>query len=183
MIKIGDAVAYMSFPNLGDIYSAASLTKVDVGIVYHVSDSMVCVCKYGRSPVCLRADDDCCYYQLLSDDTKENFIAFLNQKILHEKSRLKTLTFAEKENAKKDIFDKKKKQIIATAKNMIEADNDFDFINKLKEIARMKKALFEIKTEDFDTTYKYNNAIKYGIRILENLLSDVEKFDFKDPRS
>ena len=82
-----------------------------------------------------------------------------------------------------------KKQIIATAKNMINYKDDCDFENKLKAIADMKREIFSIELECASDIRKENGRIKWKIREeksnRDNLLKNIsdEKiqvaFDFK----
>ena len=70
-----------------------------------------------------------------------------------------------------------KKQIIATAKNMIDYKDDCDFENKLKAIADMKREIFSIELECASDIRKENGRIKWKIREeksnRDNLLKNI----------
>ena len=72
-----------------------------------------------------------------------------------------------------------KKQIIATAKNMIDYKDDCDFENKLKAIADMKREIFSIELECASDIRKENGKIKWKIREEKSNRDNLLKFLFK----
>lgn len=175
MIKIGDTVAYIRLPDKRS-YNGG---EVNIGTVYYISPLAICLGRYGHSSVTIKTDDEKYYYEILSDNTKDSFINILEYEISQQKSQIRTLTSMEKDAIKKEAFDKKKEQIIATAKHMVESTDDTEFINRLKAIVQLKKELFTIKISDIDNVHKSNGSIKHMITLMNKLLSDVREFDFK----
>jgi DNA repair ATPase RecN len=92
---------------------------------------------------------------------------------------------------RKDYFDEInrtygwiKKQIISTAKHMIEQEEDIiSFEHKLKEIARLKKNLFEIECDGVRDARILNGRLNAQEREVHNVmtsaLTNLDKF-FKD---
>lgn len=87
-----------------------------------------------------------------------------------EKKKLKTVSQVEKDEQRKLVFNNTKQRIIRNCEWLTTKDIDEeDFINRVKEIANLKKQLFSPnKLPCMDEIHKYNGTIKYNIRQLEN---------------
>lgn len=120
---------------------------------------------------------------------RTEIISYYKGNISELQSQIRKPTQEEKETEKVEKYNKFKKQIIETAKNMINYKDDCDFENKLKAIADMKREIFSIELECVSDIRKENGRIKRKIREEEsardNLLRNItdEKiqaaFDFK----
>lgn len=123
------------------------------------------------------------------EDIRNKITSYYERNISELQSQIRKPTQEEKESEKVEKYDELKKQIIATAKNMIDYKDDCDFENKLKAIADMKREIFSIELECASDIRKENERIKWKIREeksnRDNLLKNIsdEKiqaaFDFK----
>jgi hypothetical protein len=100
-----------------------------------------------------------------------------------EKKKLKTVSQEEKDKQKAERYENIKQRIIRNCEWCINKDlDDEDFINRVKEIANLKKQLFSPeKLPCISEIHRYNGTIKYNIRQLEeernrliNQISDEE---------
>ena len=80
------------------------------------------------------------------------------------KSQIRKATQEEKNAEKLEKYESLKKQILGTAKNLINHTDDDDFENKLKAIADMKRAIFSIDLDCASDIRKANGRIKWEIR-------------------
>lgn len=83
------------------------------------------------------------------------------------KSKIKSVTRTDYEDKIVEKYDKLKTEIKNTAKNMLEAEDDTDFEERLKAICQKKRQIFEIKCDEIVKARKINGSIKYDIRKLE----------------
>jgi len=118
------------------------------------------------------------------DAVRNEIIAYYHEKITLLQCHIRKPTQEEKEAEKIEKYDMWKKQILATAKNMIDCKDDCDFENKLKAIAYMKREIFAIELECASNIRKENGRIKWQIREEEstrdNLLKNISDEKIKD---
>lgn len=118
------------------------------------------------------------------DAVRNAIITYYNEKIALLQSQIRKPTQEEKEAEKVEKYDMWKKQILATAKNMIDCKDDCDFENKLKAIADMKREIFAIELECVSDIRKENGRIKGKIREEEytrdNLLKNISDEKIKE---
>lgn len=168
-MKIGDTVVYM--------YTHTSY-KIGIGTVYYISDEAICIGRFGYDSITIMLNDKDWIYEVLSENTKNNFITLLKNRISEQESNIHPLTSLEKDTIMKDAFNKKKAQILATAKHMIDSKDDSEFINRLKAIGQLKKELFTIRISDISDVHQRNSEAKFEIRRLKDLLKKVKEFDY-----
>ena len=123
------------------------------------------------------------------ENIRNEITSHYEENISELQSKIRKTTQEEKESEKVEKYNELKKQIIATARNMIDYEDDCDFENKLKAIADMKREIFSIELECASDIRKENGKIKWKIREeksnRDNLLKNIsdEKiqvaFDFK----
>jgi len=95
----------------------------------------------------------------------ENLInAKLDLEIEELKNNMKSVKRSDYAQEIKDKYYNLKNQINATAKHMIESENDTDFENKLKAICELKKQLYTIECDGLSDARKYNGNILYKIK-------------------
>ena len=89
--------------------------------------------------------------------------------IEEEKKKLKTVSQEEKDKKKVERYESIKQRIIRNCEWCINKDlDDEDFVNRVKEIANLKKQLFSPeKLPCMNEIHRYNGTIKYNIRELE----------------
>lgn len=118
------------------------------------------------------------------DAVRNEIITYYNDKIALLQSQIRKPTQEEKEAEKVEKYDMWKKQILATAKNMIDCKDDCDFENKLKAIAYMKREIFAIDLECVSDIRKENGRIKWQIReeksTRDNLLKNISNEKIKE---
>lgn len=95
---------------------------------------------------------------------RNEITAHYEEKIAELQSQIRKVTQKEKESERVEKYDELKKQILATAKHMIECKDDNDFESKLKAIADMKRKIFSIELECVSDIRKENGRIKGKIR-------------------
>lgn len=123
------------------------------------------------------------------DKVRADIISHYEEKIIEQQSKIRKPTQEEKDAERVEKYEKLKKQIIATAKNLSEPKDDNDFENKLKAISNMKKSIFTIDLDCVSDIRKENGRIKYKIRTLiserDSLLRNIsdesigKAFDYK----
>ena len=95
----------------------------------------------------------------------ENLInAKLDLEIEEIKSNIKSVKRSDYSQEIKDKYYNLKNQISATAKHMIESENDTDFENKLKAICELKKQLYTIECDGLSDARKFNGNLLYKIK-------------------
>lgn len=118
------------------------------------------------------------------DTVRNEIITYYDEKIALLQSQIRKPTQEEKEVEKIEKYDMWKKQILATAKNMIDCKDDYDFENKLKAIADMKREIFAIELECVSDIRKENGRIKWQIReegtTRDNLLKNISDEKIKE---
>ena len=89
--------------------------------------------------------------------------------IEEEKKKLKTVSQEEKDKEKVERYESIKQRIIRNCEWCInKALDDEDFVNRVKEIANLKKQLFSPeKLPCMSEIHKHNGTIKFNIRELE----------------
>ena len=94
-----------------------------------------------------------------------------------EKNKLRTVSQEEKDKEKLERYESIKKRIIRNCEWLINRDlDDEDFVNRVKEIANLKKQLFSPeKLPCMNEIHRYNGTIKYNIRELERERNNVLK--------
>ena len=111
------------------------------------------------------------------ENIRNEITSHYEENISELQSKIRKPTQEEKESEKVEKYDKLKKQIIATARNMIDYEDDCDFENKLKAIADMKREIFSIELECVSDIRKENGRIKWKIREeksnRDNLLKNI----------
>lgn len=104
------------------------------------------------------------------ENIRNEITSHYEENISELQSKIRKPTQEEKESEKVEKYDKLKKQIIATARNMIDYKDDCDFENKLKAIADMKREIFQLnwnvyqilekKTEELSGRLEKKNLIE-----------------------
>ena len=120
---------------------------------------------------------------------RNEIISSYEEKIIELQSQIRKATQEEKDAERLEKYESLKKQILGTAKNLIDYKDDDDFENKLKAIADMKRAIFSIDLDCASDIRKANGRIKWKIRqeisardsLLRNISDENIKraFDFK----
>lgn len=120
---------------------------------------------------------------------RNEIISSYEEKIVELQSQIRKVTQEEKDAERLEKYESLKKQILGTAKNLINYKDDDDFENKLKAISDMKRAIFSIDLDCASDIRKANGRIKWKIReeisvrdsLLRNISDEnIEKaFDFK----
>lgn len=123
------------------------------------------------------------------EKVRTEIIANYDKKITELQSQIRKATQEEKDAERLEKYESLKKQILGTAKNLVNYKDDDDFENKLKAIADMKRAIFSIDLDCASDIRKANGRIKWKIReeisardsLLRNISDEnVEKaFNFK----
>ena len=112
----------------------------------------------------------------------ENLInAKLDLEIAELKNNMKSVKRLDYAQEVKDKYYNLKNQINATAKHMIELENDTDFENKLKAICELKKQLYTIECDGLSDARKFNGNILYKIKEIHkkrNMISYYLKSKF-----
>ena len=99
-----------------------------------------------------------------AQSVRNEIAAHYEEKIAELHSQIRKVTQEEKESERVKKYDELKKQILATAKHMIDCKDDDDFENKLKEIDDMKRKIFSIELECASDIRKENGRIKREIK-------------------
>ena len=178
-MKIGDKIAYICFSK-----SFVDISSVGWGYIYDINDKAIGIGRFGNGTQIISKNDENCIYCPINssnhEKVREYFLEIIDEHIEKQKSLIRKLTSEEKDELVKNKFNQIKTQINATAKSMIEAEDESKFINCLKEICQLKIKLFTIKIKDLDNIHKQNGAVKWKIRQLEEFRERVEKINFTD---
>ena len=123
------------------------------------------------------------------ETARNEIVSHYEEKIVALQSQIRKATQEEKDAERVEKYESLKKQILGTAKNLVNYKDDDDFENKLKSIADMKRAIFAIDLDCASDIRKENGRIKWKIReeisardsLLRNISDEsIEKaFDFK----
>lgn len=123
------------------------------------------------------------------ETARNAIISNYEEKIVALQSQIRKATQEEKDAERVEKYRSLKKQILGTAKNLVNYKDDDDFENKLKAIADMKRAIFAIDLDCASDIRKENGRIKWKIReeisardsLLRNINDEsIEKaFNFK----
>ena len=100
---------------------------------------------------------------------REDITKRYNFLINEEKNKLRTVSDEEKDKDKLERYESIKQRIIRNCERLIDMDlDDEDFVNRVKEIANLKKQLFSPdRLPCMNEIHKHNGTIKYNIRQLE----------------
>lgn len=122
------------------------------------------------------------------ETARNEIISHYEEKIVALQSQIRKATQEEKDAERVEKYESLKKQILGTAKNLVNYKDDDDFENKLKAISDMKRAIFAIDLDCTSDIRKENGRIKWKIReeiyirdsLLRNISDEsIEKaFDF-----
>ena len=123
------------------------------------------------------------------EKARTEIVLHYDKKISELQSQIRKATQEEKDAERLEKYESLKKQILATANNLVNYKDDDDFENKLKAIADMKREIFAINLDCASDIRKENGRIKWKIReevsARDNLLrkisdENIEKaFNFK----
>lgn len=163
--------------------------KNNIGMILKHKDNG----NYAILSVCNSAYKDVSPSWIISIDDVEKarneIISHYDKKIIELQSQIRKATQEEKDAEKLKKYENLKKQILETAKNLVNYKDDDDFENKLKAIADMKRAIFSIELECISDIRKENGKIKWKIKelistrdiLLKNINDEnIEKaFNFK----
>ena len=98
------------------------------------------------------------------ETARNEIISHYEEKIVALQSQIRKATQEEKDAERVEKYESIKKQILGTAKNLVNYKDDDDFENKLKAIADMKRAIFAIDLDCASDIRKANGRIKWKIR-------------------
>ena len=98
------------------------------------------------------------------NDIRNQIIAKYEEGISELQRQIRKPTQEEKDRDKAEQYEDLKRQIINTAKNLINYKDPEDFENKLKAIAEMKRAIFSIELECVHDIRIENGRVKWKIR-------------------
>lgn len=114
---------------------------------------------------------DCRYVLPVEDSAYERtrIMVKYEKLIEEEKKKLRTVSQEEKDKQKVERYESIKHRIIRNCEYCINKDlDDEDFVNRIKEIANLKKQLFSPeKLPCMNEIHRYNGTIKYNIRKLK----------------
>ena len=182
-LKIGDKVVFVNYD-----------AKVKVGMgfwyVYYQDKKQVGVAvKRGTTPrpEFFAKDGNLCVYHVIKEtdkvqDIKDFLKNAVNKEIQELRNSTVKLTHVEKDNLKKQEFERLKEQIVSTCKNLVkcyEENNDVGVLNRVKTIATIKKQMFEIEISRFSDMEKINRNLNYRIKLLKNLCDEIDDADFE----
>ena len=98
------------------------------------------------------------------ETARNEIISHYEEKIVALQIQIRKATQEEKDAERVEKYESLKKQILGTAKNLVNYKDDDDFENKLKAIADMKRAIFAINLDCASDIRKENGRIKWKIR-------------------
>lgn len=159
---------------------------VDFGVIVKVNeDNTYHIMYFDDYKICLAHNIELRYILPISQVQfeRDNIVSKYENLINIEKSKLRTVSQEEKDKEKLERYENIKQRIIRNCEWCINKDlDDEDFINRVKEIANLKKQLFcPERLPCMSEIHKHNGTIKYNIRKLEserngllNRLSDEE---------
>lgn len=165
MFKVGDKV----------LFSLAGenqpIIKSNLGVIISISNNKCTIVKVSELQVFIYTNIDYSKIEHLDnkDIVEREILNHFNKKIDEYRSKLKELTQDEKDDERMNKYESLKSQIKATAENLYESKDDFDFENKLKAICRLKKELYAIELDCIPNTRKYNGNTYYEIKQIEKI--------------
>jgi hypothetical protein len=175
--KTGDVVLFsLAGENEVKLYN-------EVGVVIKINEQYISIFKLHNSIRKVNIDNIRPFSDLdkCIKEIEDNY----NDSISKYEAKIKSVKNSDYQKEYIDKYYNIKNQIINTAKNMIEIDenNDDDFENKLKAICQKKKDLFSITCDGIDEARKHNGEMKYYIkdltnkrdRMIEDLKRNIEK--------
>ena len=176
-------------PNLGDkvifdIYSGKQphtrglLTWLGI-IINDNKDNSYHVMYFDDHRIAIAYNVNCRFIIPMEDNEYElsRIMVKYDSLIEEEKKKIKTVSQEEKDKEKVERYESIKQRIIRNCEWCISKDlDDEDFVNRVKEIANLKKQLFSPgKLPCMSEIHKYNGTIKYNIRELERERDKVLK--------
>ena len=174
-IKIGDKVAGIKF----DVSNYSSRQYVEWGYVFYVDDEKVGFARYQKSPEYVKINSETEKIYFVNSETKIRMKTLVENIISDLRENIRKLTAEEKDELVKTEFEQIKQKITNTASNMINSENESQYINRLKEICKMKEQLFSIKISDLNNIHMKNGAIMYKIKQLQELLKNIDQDNFE----
>lgn len=106
------------------------------------------------------------------EKVREDIKVFYLPQIKELESQIKTVTSEEKTQERIDKYNDIKLRIVKNCERLIICSDDDEFDNRLKEIERLKKQLFNMDLECGDIIRKQNGKIKYSIKNIEKKMHD-----------
>lgn len=167
--KVGDFVCF-SLSNKDDIK-----LFTNSGVIIHISNDVASILNGQHTNIIYNISED--RIRPLSD--KEDIINEINdyydKEIKRYKSKIKSV---KREHYEEEIVLKYlqlKQEILSTARNMINSEEDYGFETRLKAICQKKKELFEIKCEGLNDARKFNGEVKYNMTVLDKQRNNTIK--------
>ena len=149
------------------LYNQNDTLKYSI-IIHRNNESYDIINLDGNSPITYNVNINS-LFKLHERIYAENLInAKLDLEIAELKNNMKSVKRLDYSQEVKDKYYNLKNQINATAKHMIESENDTDFENKLKAICELKKQLYTIECDGLNDARKFNGNILYKIKQINN---------------
>lgn len=168
MFKVGDKVLFNYY---NESYTGTDKDiKSKVGIVLYANNDCYTILQFDDYKTNIirnvKLDNIC---SIDENEIVRTKIYYIYDKLLaDEKLKLKSISRIEKDKEKLENFNNIKHRIIRNCEWLIKSDlDDEDFINRVKEIANLKKQLFTQKLECVDEIHKYNGTVKFNYRQIE----------------
>ena len=176
-LRCGDRVVFDIHNGQRDDFNFKGLsTYVGVIITDHKDNTydVLYYTDYGYNVVFNITDDNILPISEIEYE-KTRIIVHYENLIKEEKLKLKTVIQEEKDREKAKRYNDIKYRIIKNCEWCIQSDlYDEDFINRVKEIANLKKQLFSPdKLPCISEIHRYNGTIKYKIRELEREKNNI----------
>lgn len=176
-IKIGDKVAYMHF---SERYTDSF--RIGWGYVGDITDQYIVIGRRQTGFIDFDRDSDNNTFFLLTDNNqetiKDDFLHVIDLQISKEEKNIKKLTNEEKNILVTNKFIELQDRINIVAQRLISAEDDSQWINRLKEICQLKKQIFSIKIQDLEDINKKNLQVRYKINQLKDFKETIKQKDF-----
>ena len=130
-------------------------------------------------------DSSCCFYNIKSEELYhiqdvDKAIKCANNSLDSQieelRSQLKLVKRSDYTQEIKDKYYALKQQITTTATNMIKAEDEVEFEDKLKAICELKKQMYSIECEGVVEARKFNGNILYKIKQIEKNKKMIEYY-------
>lgn len=169
MLGLGDKVVF-DIHNGKHEDTRGVLTYLGV-LIHDNKDNSYHVMYFDDYRVCIAYNIDCRYIIPIEDVEYERtrIITKYESLVKKEKAKLKTVSQEEKDKQKAERYENIKQRIIRNCEWCINRDlDDVDFVNRVKEIANLKKQLFSPeRLPCMNEIHRYNGTVKFNIRELE----------------
>lgn len=176
-LKIGDKVAYM---HLSEGYNDSF--RLSWGYVGDITDLFIVIGRIETGFLTFDRDNDNDTFFVLTETNqktiKDNFLYVTDLQISKEEKNIKELTSEEKNILVKNKFTELQDKINIVAQRLISAEDDSQWINRLKEICQLKKQILSIETQDLEDINKKNLQVRYKINQLKNFKETIKQKDF-----